>query len=51
MCCFMGGGGFPAAAAFVTVVMRWIADTYAPFGIWNILLPLGYSLFFRCSRS
>ena len=29
-----------AAAAFVTVVMQWIADTYAPFGIWNILLPL-----------
>lgn len=27
-------------AAFVTVVMQWIADTYAPFGIWNILLPL-----------
>ena len=29
-----------AVAALVTVAMQWMADTYAPFGIWNILLPL-----------
>ena len=34
----MGGGAFPCCGGFCHRVDA--VDTYAPFGIWNILLPL-----------